>query len=55
LRSSEAVTFLKGFAEFVVIIALFILQAWWTLKRVKERRGPAVQSLFGKDQWWRRG
>ena len=45
------VTFLKGFA----IVGLVILRIWWGLERVKEGRGPAVQSLFGKDQWWRRG
>jgi hypothetical protein len=47
-------TFLKDFAEFVVIVGLIVLRIWWGLARAKERRGPAVQSLFGKDQWWRR-
>jgi hypothetical protein len=46
---------LKGFAEVVVVVGLMILNGWWLLRRVKETASPAVQSLFGKDQWWRRG
>jgi Ni,Fe-hydrogenase I cytochrome b subunit len=48
-------TFLKDFAEFVIIIGLIVLRVWWIFKRAQERRRPAVQSLFGKDQWWRQG
>ena len=48
-------TFLKGFAEFVVIAGLIILRIWWGLRRVQERQSPVVQSLFGKNEWWRRG
>jgi hypothetical protein len=47
-------TFLKDFAELVVVIGLIVLRGWSIHARAKERRGPAVQSLFGKDQWWRR-
>jgi len=46
--------FLKDFAEFIVVVGLIVLRVWWGFSRVKERSGPAVQSLFDKDQWWRR-
>jgi hypothetical protein len=45
---------LKDVAEFLLVAALYILWAWTLHRRVKERRGPAVQSLFGGRQWWRR-
>jgi hypothetical protein len=45
---------LKDFAEFVVVVALIVLRVWWGFSRVKERTGSAVQSLFNRDQWWRR-
>jgi hypothetical protein len=51
----EMLALLKGFAEVVVVVGLMILNGWWLLRRVKETASPAVQSLFGKDQWWRRG
>jgi hypothetical protein len=45
---------LKDVAGFLLVAALYILWAWTLHRRVKERRGPAVQSLFGGRQWWRR-
>jgi hypothetical protein len=46
---------LKDVAEFLFVVGLVILRIWFGLKRVEERRGPAVTTLFGKDEWWRRG
>jgi hypothetical protein len=48
-------SFLKDFAGFVVVVGVIILRGWWLHRSVKERQYPAVQSLFGKDEWWRRG
>jgi hypothetical protein len=47
-------TFLKDLAGCVIVVALIVRQVWWVLTFHERRRDTEVQSLFDKDQWWRR-
>ena len=47
--------FLKGFSEFLVIIALIGLRIWSrtkTIQNIEGESGTKIQILFGKDRWW---
>ena len=42
-------------AGFVIVVAVIVRMVWSILTVPERRRNAEVQSLFGKDQWWRRG
>jgi hypothetical protein len=55
IQVADLVGFLKGLAEFVVIVGLIGLRVWSrtrTIQNIEGESGTKIQTLFGKDRWW---